>query len=162
MRGLLLNDSLPAHARHLWSSLDPSCSLTHRCLWGTTRRRRRRTKRRCGVYIAKNNQTKTIWRAGMLPFIASENMFKVISLKDLHNCKRNYSRGRKKRKHQTICFCAQSTSSYAQHNLPTGHSCFFCFNSAAKYYACSYVDNATFTSILVVLALAQAPFKVFT
>lgn len=32
----------------------------------------------------------------MLPFIARENMFKVISLKDLHNYKRNYSRGRKK------------------------------------------------------------------
>lgn len=86
-------------------------------------------KSRCGVYFAKNNQTKTIWRAGMLPFIASENMFKVISMKDLHNCKRNYSRGRKKRKHQTICFCAQSNSSYAlvfsmQHDLPTDHSRF--------------------------------------
>lgn len=39
------------------------------------------------------------------PFIASKNMFKVISLKDLHNCTRNYSRGRKRRNHQTICFC---------------------------------------------------------
>lgn len=32
--------------------------------------------------------------------------------------------GEKKRNHQTICFCAQSPSSYAQDDLPTGRSCF--------------------------------------
>lgn len=90
---------------------------------------KKKNKSRRGVYFAKNNQTKTIWRAGMLPFIASENMFKVISMKDLHNCKRNYSRGRKKRKHQTICSCARSNSRYAlvfsmQHDLLTDHSRF--------------------------------------
>lgn len=44
-----------------------------------------------GVYLAKNNQTKTIWSAGMLFVDANENMFKVINMKDLHNFRRNYS-----------------------------------------------------------------------
>lgn len=55
MRGLLLNDSLPAHARHLWSSLHPGRSSTHRCLWGTTRRGK---KKKAGVEFISLKITK--------------------------------------------------------------------------------------------------------
>lgn len=43
-----------------------------------------------GVYVAKNIQTKAIWRAGML-VNANENMLKMINMKDLHNFRKNYN-----------------------------------------------------------------------
>lgn len=49
-----------------------------------------RSKSLHGVYVAKNNQTKTIWRAGMPLVDANENMFSVINMKDLHNFRKNY------------------------------------------------------------------------
>lgn len=52
----------------------------------------------------------------MLPFIASENMFKVISLKDLHNYRRNYSGGRKKREN-TKLFASVLRVTQAMHNM---------------------------------------------
>lgn len=42
----------------------------------------------CIVCLAKNNQTKTIWRYGMLFDDANKNMFKMINMKDLHNFRR--------------------------------------------------------------------------
>lgn len=41
------------------------------------------------IYSAKNNQRRTIWSAGKLPFTASENMFKVIYMHKMHNFRRN-------------------------------------------------------------------------
>lgn len=81
-----------------------------------------------GVYLAKNNQTKTIWRAGMLFVDANENMFKMINMKDLHNFGRNYSW----KKVWTVSFCTPcslNNSCFALmfstlHDLPSGCSSF--------------------------------------
>lgn len=73
--------------------------------------------------------------------------------------------GEKKTKHQTICFCAQEYLKLCTTWITDWLLLLFCFSSAAKYYSCSYVvhmDNATFTSILLGLVVAQAPFKMFT
>lgn len=83
-----------------------------------------------GVYLAKNNQTKTIWSAGMLFVDANENMFQVINMKDLHNFRRNYSW--KKLRDWTISFCTLCSLNFscfalvfsALHDLLSGHSSF--------------------------------------
>lgn len=119
-----------------------------------------------GVYFAKNNQTKTIWRAGMLSFIASENMFKVISMKDLHNCRRNYSGGKKKRaKSKLFASVLGVTQAMPRCFLPTDPSGFpasFRLPNIEPAPARYMPDNATFTGTLLGLAIAPASFKVFT
>lgn len=101
---LMLNDSLPAHAQHLWSSeANQSSIITARNCFPFLNVRYNWSKSLHGVYLAKNNQTKTIWMAGKLLADANENMFKMINMKDLHNFMRNYSW--KKARDWTVSFC---------------------------------------------------------
>lgn len=89
---LMLNDSLPAHdstSAHL-KPISDQLSPVRNC-FPSLNVRYNWSKSLHGVYLAKNNQTKTIWRAGMLLTDANENMFKMINMKDLHSFGRNYS-----------------------------------------------------------------------
>lgn len=74
-----------------------------------------------GVYSAKNNQTKTIWRAGMLLAHANENMFKVMNMEALHNFSGNYSW--KKFDIELLSFCTLCS-------LDSSCSCPCVFNTA--------------------------------
>lgn len=119
-------------------------------------------KKLSGVYLTKNNQTKTIWRAGMLLATANENMFKMINMKDLHNFRRIYCRKRFEPSTSIFCSLVLPLCSVTLHDLLCGHSSFLPdFRWWKLSMSVSVLKKSNFNYARLSFAVNTGPLNVF-